>query len=154
MGVVKTSGITAFDIAALDSVDRAQPFGPAPNAIVSGDGNVYLHWEFHRDEVFACSTQGARPFIINTGQKNNEELQPPAPTPGPTKERGSPPSSPNDSREGRLLPGAVPGHGRRVRTLASLELADPWHFVRTLASLELADSWHFVRTLASLELAD
>ena len=30
MGVVKTSGITAFDIAALDSVHRAQPFGPAP----------------------------------------------------------------------------------------------------------------------------
>ena len=42
MGIVKTSGITAFDIAALDSVDRAQPFGPPPNAIVSPDGNVYL----------------------------------------------------------------------------------------------------------------
>ena len=61
MGIVKTSGITAFDIAALDAVDRAQPFGPAPGAIVSPDGNVYLHWEFHRDEVYACSTMGARP---------------------------------------------------------------------------------------------
>ena len=63
MGIVKTSGITAFDIAALDSVDRAQPFGPPPNAIVSPDGNVYLWWEFHRDEVYACSTQGARPLF-------------------------------------------------------------------------------------------
>ena len=105
MGIVKTSGITAFDIAALDSVDRAQPFGPAPNAIVSPDGNVYLWWEFHRDEVYACSTQGARPFILNTpGPKNEDPLQPPSvPTsPSPGKER-TPTSGPNDSREG-LLP--------------------------------------------------
>ena len=73
MGIVKTSGITAFDIAALDAVDRAQPFGPAPTAIVSPDGNVYLHWEFHRDEVFACSTAGARPFVLsNPGAPKNE----------------------------------------------------------------------------------
>jgi TonB family protein len=107
MGIVKTSGITAFDIAALDSVDRAQPFGPAPNAIVSPDGNVYLHWEFHRDEVYACSTMGARPFILNTpGPKNEDPSSPPSPpTPnGPSRERGAPPSSPNDSREGVLRP--------------------------------------------------
>jgi TonB family protein len=104
MGIVKTSGITAFDIAALDAVDRAQPFGPAPSAIVSPDGNVYLWWEFHRDEVYACSTQGARPFILNTpGPKNEEPLQPSSPpaAPGPGKER-TPPSGPNDSREGAL----------------------------------------------------
>jgi TonB family protein len=105
MGVVKTSGITAFDIAALDSVDRAQPFGPAPNAIVSGDGNVYLHWEFHRDEMYACSTMGARPLILNNGAPKNEDpTQPPAqPNPtSPTRERGAPPASPNDAREGLL----------------------------------------------------
>jgi TonB family protein len=118
MGIVKTSGITAFDIAALDAVDRAQPFGPAPNAIVSPDGNVYLHWEFHRDEVYACSTMGARPFILNTpGPKNEEPTQPPsAPTPtSPTRERGAPPSSPNDSREG-MAPGrrGAPAERQRV----------------------------------------
>jgi TonB family protein len=105
MGIVKTSGITAFDIAALDSVDRAQPFGPAPGAIVSPDGNVYLHWEFHRDEVYACSTMGARPFILNMPNPKDEEPSQPAspPTPSsPGKERGVPPSSPNDSREGWL----------------------------------------------------
>jgi TonB family protein len=64
MGIVRSSGVTAFDIAALDSVQRASPFGTAPPAIFSGDGNVYLHWEFHRDEVFACSTMNARPFIL------------------------------------------------------------------------------------------
>lgn len=106
MGIVKTSGITAFDIAALDAVDRAQPFGPAPGAIVSPDGNVYLHWEFHRDEVYACSTMGARPYILNTpAPKNEEPTQPPSlPTqPGPARERGAP-GSPNDAREGRLDP--------------------------------------------------
>ncbi|HET9955477.1 MAG TPA: hypothetical protein VFQ61_13280, partial [Polyangiaceae bacterium] len=44
MGVTKTSGITAFDIAALDSVQRASPFGAPPREILSPDGNVYLHW--------------------------------------------------------------------------------------------------------------
>jgi TonB family protein len=111
MGIVKTSGITAFDIAALDAVDRAQPFGPAPNAIVSPDGNVYLHWEFHRDEVYACSTMGARPFILNggaNGAPGNEPTPPSQPGPAsPTRERGGPPSSPNDAREGRLLPSVL-----------------------------------------------
>jgi TonB family protein len=103
MGVVRTSGITAFDIAALDAVDRAQPFGPAPHAIVSPDGNVYLHWEFHRDEVFACSTMGARPVILNTpAERNDGPGQPPSlPSPkGPARERGLPPANPNDAREG------------------------------------------------------
>jgi hypothetical protein len=108
MGIVKTSGITAFDIAALDAVDRAQPFGPAPNAIVSPDGNVYLHWEFHRDEVYACSTMGARPFILNNGSApgNEEPTLPGQPGPkSPTHERGTPPpTGPNDAREGFLLP--------------------------------------------------
>lgn len=107
LGVVKTSGITAFDIAALDSVHRAQPFGPAPGAIVSPDGNVYLHWEFHRDEVFACSTMHARPFMLNTPAKPTEEPQPPGgPSPkSPTHERGAPPpANINETKEGSLPP--------------------------------------------------
>jgi TonB family protein len=101
MGIVKTSGITTFDIAALDSVDRAQPFGPAPSAIVSPDGNVYLHWEFHRDAVFACSTNGAWPYILNTSPTKNEETpQPPAKPTSPGREQGAPPAGPNDAREG------------------------------------------------------
>lgn len=65
MGVVRSSGLTAFDVAALDSLDRAQPFGRAPDAIVSADGLVYLQWEFHRDELQACSTMGARPYVLS-----------------------------------------------------------------------------------------
>ncbi len=106
LGIVKTSGITAFDIAALDSVQRASPFGPAPGAIVSADGNVYLHWEFHRDEVFACSTMHARPFMLTTPAKTPvEEPQPPGgPNPRvPSQERGAPPPvNVHESKEGAL----------------------------------------------------
>jgi TonB family protein len=106
MGVVKTSGVTAFDIAALDSVQRASPFGPAPSAIISPDGNVYLHWEFHRDEVYACSTMNARPFMLNVAPKAPPVDPNPAPNvPGPaspTKEQGAPPVNTNETREGAL----------------------------------------------------
>lgn len=64
MGVLRSSGQRAFDIAVLDSVDRARPFTAPPDEIRSPDGNVYLHWEFHRDPKHACSTQGARPFVL------------------------------------------------------------------------------------------
>jgi TonB family protein len=112
MGVVSTSGITAFDIAALDAVDRAQPFGPAPSAIISPDGNVYLHWEFHRDE-FACSTAGARPFVLSAPPSIPEGpvRTVPVPPASPGKEHVAP-SSPNDAREG-ALPFAVPRWGAR-----------------------------------------
>jgi hypothetical protein len=103
MGVVHTSGITGFDIGALDSVQRAQPFGKPPKAIVSADGNVYLHWEFHRDPVFACSTINARPFMLNTPPPSEPTPpQMPSPTfPGDPREQQAPPSP---SRHGFLGP--------------------------------------------------
>jgi TonB family protein len=101
MGIVKTSGVTAFDIAALDSVQRASPFGPPPGAIVSTDGQVYLHWEFHRDEVYACSTMNARPFMLNTPAGGNETTPGPVnPSPNGPHERSLPGG--NNSREGLL----------------------------------------------------
>lgn len=98
MGVVKASGVTAFDVAALDSVKRASPFGPAPSAIVSTDGNVYLHWEFHRDEVFACSTMNARPFLLNLPPAA-PPVEAPGKPPTPTEERGAP-GNPTETRHG------------------------------------------------------
>ncbi len=82
VGIVKASGVTAFDVAALDAVDRAQPFGKAPQPIWSPDGNVYLHWEFHRSEQYACSTMNAKPVILATPPaipKGKEEKKVPAP---------------------------------------------------------------------------
>jgi hypothetical protein len=102
MGVTRTSGITAFDIAALDSVQRASPFGKPPKAIVSPDGNVYFHWEFHRDPVFACSTINARPYLINAPPPS-EPTEPKGPTPpfpgGDPREQQTPPAG---SRQGAL----------------------------------------------------
>jgi TonB family protein len=105
MGIVKPSGVTGFDIAALDSVQRASPFGPAPSAIVSPDGRVYLHWEFHRDEVFACSTMNASPFILNVPASAPPVDPTPTPTtPGrpPTQEHGLPAAPGVETRQGAL----------------------------------------------------
>jgi TonB family protein len=65
IGVVRSSGVPSFDAAALDAVNQAAPFGPPPADLLSSDGNVYFHWEFHRDPVFACSTINARPYLIS-----------------------------------------------------------------------------------------
>jgi TonB family protein len=107
MGIVRASGVTAFDIAALDSVQRASPFGPAPSAIVSPDGNVYLHWEFHRDEVYACSTMNARPFMLNSPPPAppNEPQVPKPVKPGPRE------PDPTETRHGAL---DVPRRARGV----------------------------------------
>jgi hypothetical protein len=105
MGIVKHSGVTAFDIAALDSVQRASPFGAAPGAIVSPDGNVYLHWEFHRDEVFACSTMNAHPFILNTpagGAPTPPSPSLPLPIPGMKGQEPRAPAQGTDVREGAM----------------------------------------------------
>jgi TonB family protein len=64
MGVVRTSGVTAFDINALEAVSKASPFGKPPAEIVSPDGNVYVHWEFYRNPDYACSTYFAHPIIL------------------------------------------------------------------------------------------
>ncbi|HMY18153.1 MAG TPA: hypothetical protein PKA58_17635, partial [Polyangium sp.] len=92
MGVTKPSGMTAFDIVALNSLSRASPFGKAPDAIVSHDGKVYLHWEFHRDPYDACSTRNAYPYIL------------PAPKSGPPPIAPVPPIGPVPSDEQRTSP--------------------------------------------------
>lgn len=94
MGVTRTSGATAFDIAALASVDRAGPFGKAPDIIASPDGNVYLHWEFHRDPHDACTTRNARPFMLKAPPtKGGPPLGPrKAPTPSRKPDEGRPPT--------------------------------------------------------------
>ncbi|MFW5740483.1 MAG: hypothetical protein ACOC1F_08965 [Myxococcota bacterium] len=99
MGIIKTSGITAFDVGALDSVQRSGPFGKAPSAIVSSDGNVYLHWEFHRNPIYACSTMNARPYILNR----------PPPIDDPKKHPPRNPRPPSDPRERGVPPAGPPG---------------------------------------------
>jgi hypothetical protein len=66
MGVTKPSGVTSFDVSALEAVSRAAPFGRAPGSIASPDGNVYVNWELHRDPVEACTTRNARPYLLKS----------------------------------------------------------------------------------------
>jgi TonB family protein len=73
--VARTSGALSFDVAALDTVFSAAPYPPPPSAIRSADGNVYLHWRFHRDHR-QCGTFGVDPFILTTPPKSL--LVPPA----------------------------------------------------------------------------
>lgn len=61
--IVRPSGILTFDVAALDTVFSASPYPPAPRAIRSSDGKVYLHWRFHRDQR-QCGTFGVDPYIL------------------------------------------------------------------------------------------
>jgi hypothetical protein len=114
MGVTKTSGVTAFDIAALESVHKAQPFGTPPRAIVSPDGNVYLHWEFHRDPNNACSTYYARPFIL--------KLQPKSVPPEITPEEPSAPAE--GERHGKAQPRRAPARGWPSESNVALANAD------------------------------
>lgn len=64
-GIVDTSGLTFFDAGTLMSIERAAPYGQAPPAIRSPDGNVYLHWELRRDTM-ACSTLGIHPYLLKS----------------------------------------------------------------------------------------
>ncbi|NUP08011.1 MAG: TonB family protein [Polyangiaceae bacterium] len=106
MGITKQSGSTMFDAAALEAIDRAQPFGAAPEVIASSDGNVYLHWEFHRDPIDACSNRNAKPFIVKDPKplKKTVPLQKKPKQPKQRKE-GSP-SGKTTARQNAGQPGA------------------------------------------------
>lgn len=61
---VRFSGNMQFDNAAREVVRNAGPYPQPPREILSGNGKVYIHWAFHRDER-ACGTFGAEPFILD-----------------------------------------------------------------------------------------
>jgi TonB family protein len=81
MGVTHSSGSTIFDVAALESVQNAAPFGKPPPIIVSPDGKVYLHWEFYRNPYYACSTYFAHPYILKVAPENAPSHLPAPSTP-------------------------------------------------------------------------
>lgn len=76
--IAKTSGVLAFDAAAIDAVGSSAPFGEPPGAIKSRDGNVYITWHFHRDER-QCATDFVNAHILTTPPKPGSSL--PVPTP-------------------------------------------------------------------------
>lgn len=112
---VRHSGSMVFDAAAREVMWAAGPFPNPPREIRSGNGKVYIHWAFHRDQR-ACGTFGAQPFILdNAGQGDrpdpNVEVRP---TAGGsrrgrrlTRSSGAAPAGP----EGPMpMPGSAYGH--------------------------------------------
>jgi hypothetical protein len=63
--VLTPSGNVEFDNLALGAMERSAPFAPAGSGLRSSDGNVYIHWEFGRDETFGCSTMHVRPYLLD-----------------------------------------------------------------------------------------
>ncbi|MFH2007336.1 MAG: TonB family protein [bacterium] len=100
VGIVKPSGYLPFDVAALDVVFSAGPFGAPPQAIVSPNGNVYMHWEFWRNHR-QCGTFGVNPFILA------------APKTGPS-DRGAGSAAAGKQRLGRALRRRGPAVRQRV----------------------------------------
>ncbi len=66
VGIVRTSGLLPFDVAALNAVRRSGPYGEAPSAILSPDQRVYVRWGFYRNHR-QCGTFNAEPFILPGG---------------------------------------------------------------------------------------
>jgi TonB family protein len=89
LGVVQTSGFTPYDLGAWNAVTKAAPFPEAPKKILSGDGRVYIVWDFYNNER-QCGTFNAEPKILKFPQST-----PPA-APGPMHDTGDVP------RDGKL----------------------------------------------------
>lgn len=80
IGVIGTSGVMAYDAAAIDVVYAAGPFPKPPPEIRSRNGKVYFHWQFHRNER-ACGTAGAEYFILDNPPAGGDEAGEPRPAP-------------------------------------------------------------------------
>ena len=68
--IVKTSGKTEFDVAAVDTILSAAPYDTTPEAIRSVDGRIYLRWGFYRNWR-QCGTFNVEPYILTEVPDDN-----------------------------------------------------------------------------------
>jgi outer membrane biosynthesis protein TonB len=54
VGVLASSGVTAFDDAVLGAVGESAPFGKVPEVVVSPDRLAYIHWEYWQKSARPC----------------------------------------------------------------------------------------------------
>ncbi len=71
--VVRTSGNTVFDAAAVDSIYRSSPFPTPPKAILSWNDRVYLRWGFYRNRRM-CGVFNVEPFILAAPNEKKEQI--------------------------------------------------------------------------------
>lgn len=100
IGVVESSGYLPYDFGAFEAVMRGQPYPEAPEAILSGDGRVYMRWGFYRNER-QCGTFNAEPYILPHPPGE------PQPGHGPLIDHPEP---------GGIIPTDAPGPGDRPRS--------------------------------------
>ncbi|MGE0400258.1 MAG: energy transducer TonB [Kofleriaceae bacterium] len=70
--IVKTSGKTEFDVAAIDTVMSSAPFEAPPEAIRSSDDRIYLRWGFYRNWR-QCGTFNVEPYILTDIPKDSDQ---------------------------------------------------------------------------------
>ena len=68
--IVKTSGKTEFDVAAVDTILSSAPYEATPEAIRSSDDRVYLRWAFYRNWR-QCGTFNVEPYILTDIPKDS-----------------------------------------------------------------------------------
>jgi TonB family protein len=64
VNIVESSGQTVYDIEAVSIVQNVAPHPEPPDAIVSPDGKVYIHWNFWRGPR-QCGTFGVSIYKVN-----------------------------------------------------------------------------------------
>ncbi len=73
--VIKTSGNSVFDAAAVDSIFRSSPFNPPPRAILSYNNRVYFRWGFYRNHRM-CGVFNAEPYLLRAPGAAPEAIDP------------------------------------------------------------------------------
>jgi TonB family protein len=71
--LVKSSGNTVFDAAAVDSIYRSSPFPAPPKEILSWNNRVYLRWGFYRS-TRKCGVFNVEPYIIKAPDAEKEDI--------------------------------------------------------------------------------
>jgi TonB family protein len=69
LGILRSSGVEAFDIGVLEAMWRAAPFGKPPREVVSIDRRVYVHWQLWRHPYYACSTRFGKAHVLRGAKR-------------------------------------------------------------------------------------
>jgi TonB family protein len=73
--VLKSSGNTVFDAAAVDSIYRSSPFNPPPATLLSYNDRVYFRWGFYRNHR-KCGVFNAEPYLLKAPGAAPEAIAP------------------------------------------------------------------------------
>ena len=109
VGLVNPSRSEVFSQGAFQAVVRAQPFPAPPPEALSGDGRVYLHWSFHRNQM-QCGTFRTELFALQEPVESTGGVQ--RLRPRPLVPRGTPAAlGPKTRPDGQLDPTKYIGRG-------------------------------------------